>query len=417
MTKYSRWGENLPDEEKTNRGDSIISPLIDTHKRKKINRIKTSIIVTIIILFLIPTLLCILLGMRLSQLQKQVDTLFSTYSSKDEPKDKNKNNGQYAYASETDNPTNNKTDTDSNDNTDSVTGNDDEAGNMNEGNNIEGTGNEGNTGSNSEGAEGEGDTGSNMEGTGSEGDANNTDGTGNEADTGNDIEGTENIPDDEDVPDEELIYKGKKVYLTFDDGPTKHTDEVLDILKEYGVKATFFVIGHDDDTAKKRYNRIIDEGHVLGMHSYSHNYKQIYKSVEDFDKDFTKLWNLLYDTTGYKPTLFRFPGGSLNFVGKNKMKKFISYVTEKGMTYYDWNVVNGDAEGINYTEEQMIENVLNGVAKKTTCIVLMHDGAGHEKTVNTLPKVLEALISGGAEVLPIDENVPLIQQIKVSSIK
>ncbi|NLO08427.1 MAG: polysaccharide deacetylase, partial [Clostridiales bacterium] len=221
----------------------------------------------------------------------------------------------------------------------------------------------------------------------------------------------------EDTRDPDGIYYDKKVYLTFDDGPTMHTDDILDILAQYNVKATFFVIGHEDDVSKERYKRIVNEGHVLAIHSYSHKYQDIYKSIENFDKDFTKLWNLLYDTTGYTPTLYRFPGGSLGFLGRSKMKEYVRYLDEKGMTYYDWNVVNGDAEGKNYTEEQMIDNVLNGVARKKTSIVLMHDGEGKHKTVATLPDILDALISGGAEVLPMDETVPLIQQIKASSLK
>ncbi|HHT57028.1 polysaccharide deacetylase family protein [Herbinix luporum] len=226
--------------------------------------------------------------------------------------------------------------------------------------------------------------------------------------------------DKEDISKEEkeseANFKNKKVYLTFDDGPTYNTDKILDILAEYNVKATFFVIGSTDEVDKERYRRIVNEGHTLGMHSYSHDYNKIYNSLEDFDKDFTKLMKLLYDTTGYTPTIYRFPGGSLNHVSKSDMKIFIKYLIEKEMNYYDWNVVNGDAEGVDYTEEEMIDKVLEGVASKKTSIVLMHDGHGKEKTVASLPKLLEALISRGAEILPMDENVPLIQQIKVSSV-
>lgn len=213
------------------------------------------------------------------------------------------------------------------------------------------------------------------------------------------------------------IYAGKQVYLTFDDGPSKNTGEILDILKEYDVKATFFVIGKTDKTSKKLYKRIVDEGHTLGMHSYSHKYDIIYNSVEDFDKDFTKLWNLLYDTTGYKPTIYRFPGGSDNGVNKHGMEGFIRYLNKAGISYYDWNVLNGDATDIDYTEEQLIANVLNGVAAKKRSIVLMHDTASKTKTVETLPDILEKLISGGAQILPIDKSVKPIQMIKADSVK
>jgi peptidoglycan/xylan/chitin deacetylase (PgdA/CDA1 family) len=213
------------------------------------------------------------------------------------------------------------------------------------------------------------------------------------------------------------IYSGKKVYLTFDDGPSIYTDDILDILAEYHVKATFFVIGKEDKSSKDIYKRIVEEGHTLGMHSYSHVYKKIYNSIEDFDKDFTKLWKLLYDTTGYKPSIFRFPGGSDNLVNKNGMEDFIRYLNEGYVTYFDWNVVNGDATGVEYTKEQLIDNVLEGVAIKGTSIVLMHDSQTKETTVASLPELLDVLISEGAEILPIDEDAPPIQMIKAESLK
>ena len=153
------------------------------------------------------------------------------------------------------------------------------------------------------------------------------------------------------------------------------------------------------------------------MHSYSHVYKQIYNSEEDFDKDFTKLWKLLYDTTGYMPTIYRFPGGSANMVNKHGMKEFIRYLQEKEIIYFDWNVDNGDATGIEFTKEQLSENILNGVAAKKRSIVLLHDTQGKRATVDSLPAVLEALISGGAEVLPLTEEVKPIQQIKAEDVK
>jgi peptidoglycan/xylan/chitin deacetylase (PgdA/CDA1 family) len=213
------------------------------------------------------------------------------------------------------------------------------------------------------------------------------------------------------------IYSGKKVYLTFDDGPSMYTDDILDILAEHNVKATFFVIGNTDKRSKDLYKRIVEEGHTLGMHSYSHIYKKIYNSLEDFDKDFTKLWKLLYDTTGYKPSIFRFPGGSDNLVNKNGMEDFIRYLNKASITYYDWNVLNGDATGIEYTKEQLINNVLEGVAIKETPIVLMHDAQTKKTTVDSLPGLLDALISGGAEILPIDEDTPPTQMIKADSLK
>lgn len=213
------------------------------------------------------------------------------------------------------------------------------------------------------------------------------------------------------------IYAGKQVYLTFDDGPSIYTDEILGILDEYGVKATFFVIGKKDKEAKRLYRKIIENGHTLGMHSYSHVYKQIYNSEEDFDKDFTKLWKLLYDTTGYMPTIYRFPGGSGNMVNQHGMEEFIRYLKNKSIVYYDWNVDNGDATGTEFTKEQLSEHILEGVAAKKRSIVLLHDAQGKRTTVDSLPTVLNALLSGGAEVLPLTEEVAPIQQIKAEDVK
>lgn len=220
-----------------------------------------------------------------------------------------------------------------------------------------------------------------------------------------------------DNDEKERRFENKTVYLTFDDGPSIYTDDILDILNEYGVKATFFVVGKTDSFSKEMYKRIVDDGHTLGMHSYSHKYDVIYKSIEDFDKDFTKLWNLLYDTTGLEPKIYRFPGGSANEVNKKGMDEFIKYLNEKSIVYYDWNVLNGDATNIKYTEEQLIDNVLTGVEAKKRSIVLMHDAASKEATVKTLPRILKELISGGAQLYPLDANVEPIQMIKADSVK
>jgi len=400
--------------------------MADERRRKRINRIKTAIIILIFILFLVPTLLCIILSIRISRLQEQINSLLTGNIGKVELKDQN--SSKYAYASEInfniDDITNGKnndnkaaeepdipygTDVTETENNLSDIPDQDASGTYNKSNKdislpeldinnppvISGA-----------------DNGRNEDGR-------KMDSTDNKAslETAGEPATPENKASSETAGEPRGKFHDKRVYLTFDDGPSRNTDKILDILAEYNVKATFFVIGSSEEEDLKRYKRIVDEGHTLGMHSYSHNYKILYKSLEDFDKDFTKLWKLLYDTTGYMPVLYRFPGGSLNLASNHNMKDFIRYLNEKGIIYYDWNVVNGDAEGKDYTEEQMIDNVLSGVAKKKTSIVLMHDSNDKKKTVATLPKILDALISGGAQVLPLDENVPLIQQIKTSSVK
>lgn len=208
---------------------------------------------------------------------------------------------------------------------------------------------------------------------------------------------------------------GNKVYLTFDDGPSIFTDEILDILGEYNVKATFFVIGKTDEESKRLYQRIVNEGHTLGMHSFSHDYKKIYNSLEDFEKDFTKLRDLLYDTTGYFPNIYRFPGGSGNNVSGEDVSVFIEYLNKESVVYYDWNVINGDATGKALTAEESYDNVLNGVKLHNRSIVLMHDTDKKESTVHSLENILKTLTENNAKLLPLNDDVIPIQQVSYSS--
>ncbi|MFV0344015.1 MAG: polysaccharide deacetylase family protein [Anaerocolumna sp.] len=210
------------------------------------------------------------------------------------------------------------------------------------------------------------------------------------------------------------LIADKKVYLTFDDGPSSYTDEILDILNEYNVKATFFVIGKTDEESVRLYKRIVEEGHTLGMHSFSHDYKYIYNSLEDFEKDFTKLRDLLYDTTGYFPTIFRFPGGSANGVSREDISVFIEYLNKESVVYYDWNVVNGDATGEPLTAKESYNNVLDGVKTHNRSIVLMHDTDKKESTIESLENILKTLLENNAKVLPLNDDVIPIQQVSNS---
>jgi peptidoglycan/xylan/chitin deacetylase (PgdA/CDA1 family) len=117
------------------------------------------------------------------------------------------------------------------------------------------------------------------------------------------------------------------------------------------------------------------------------------------------------------PTIYRFPGGSGNLVNKNGMDEFIRYLKDKNILYYDWNVVSGDATGEKFTKEQLTQNVLEGVASKKRSIVLMHDAQSKRTTVDSLPELLDALVSQGAELLPLNEDVTPIQQIRAEEVK
>lgn len=211
--------------------------------------------------------------------------------------------------------------------------------------------------------------------------------------------------------------ESKKVYLTFDDGPSQYSNELLDNLKEYNVKATFFVIGRTDEASKKIYKRIVEEGHTLAMHSYTHRYEEIYKSLNSFKKDVKSLSDLLYEVTGERPKYYRFPGGSSNKVSNVPIEKCISYLNEEGITYFDWNTVNGDAAGKDYTAKQMTDMVMNGVHENNNSMVLMHDTVARDTTVKSLPSLIKKLQKEGYVLLPISEYTNPFQHIKADSVK
>ncbi len=203
----------------------------------------------------------------------------------------------------------------------------------------------------------------------------------------------------------------RRVYLTFDDGPSTYTNEILDILNEYGVKATFFVVGKEGYT--EEYQRIVEEGHTLGMHSFSHKYQEMYQSLDSYKEDLTKLHEFLYETTGVDSRIVRFPGGSSNKTSKVDMQELISYLTEENIVYYDWNVSSGDASNVYVSAQQIANNVLNNVWKYDSVIVLMHDSSAKYATVQALPTIIEKILeSENTVLLPISEDTVPIQHIK-----
>ena len=198
------------------------------------------------------------------------------------------------------------------------------------------------------------------------------------------------------------------VYLTFDDGPSENTPEILKILSDHNVKATFFVTGKESDEAKQWYNQIVAEGHTLGIHSYSHKYSTIYESIDSFDADFTELHDYLKEITGVDCKFYRFPGGSSNQVSNTDMNEFIDYLGERGMTYYDWNVVCGDATSQIYTADELLQNVMTDVVKYKNSVVLMHDASDKDATVVALEKILQELEALNANILPITQDSAVI---------
>lgn len=191
-------------------------------------------------------------------------------------------------------------------------------------------------------------------------------------------------------------------YLTFDDGPSGNTDIILQTLQEENVKATFFVVGTDNADNLARMRRIVQEGHTIGMHSYSHSYKKIYASVEAFLKDMYQVFNLIKDTTGVTPTCFRFPGGSINSYNKAVYKDIKAEMIRRGFVPYDWNVSSGDASTTKYTPEQLTGHVLNGIGSKSRIIVLMHDSSSKENTAQAVRQIIIGIREKGFIFAPLD---------------
>lgn len=179
------------------------------------------------------------------------------------------------------------------------------------------------------------------------------------------------------------------IYLTFDDGPSNNTSKILDILKQEDIKATFFLVNFNSS-----YNpvakRIYDEGHSIGIHSYTHNYKLIYSSVSAYFDDLNKMNDKIKTITGSDTKLLRFPGGSSNTISsfnKGIMTTLVKEVTNAGYHYFDWNVDSSDAWSARNSND-VYNNVVNNL-KKGTNIVLMHDLSSNEKTVNVLEKIIK----------------------------
>ena len=204
----------------------------------------------------------------------------------------------------------------------------------------------------------------------------------------------------------------KVAYLTFDDGPSINTIKILDILDKYNVKATFFVIYHGK--MKSKYQEIVNRGHTIALHSYTHDYSKIYKSEKGYYSDLNKIHDYVEDVTGVDSRIIRFPGGSSNTVSnrynRGIMKTLKSSVEKNGYLYHDWNVSSGDAEGRNIKASKLLKNVKSGIGKQKVINVLMHDtGRSKMTTVEALPSIIEYIRKQGYSFEAITEDSTLIQ--------
>lgn len=214
------------------------------------------------------------------------------------------------------------------------------------------------------------------------------------------------------IPEEPVVVEeiaNRKVYLTFDDGPSENTEKILEILNEYDVKATFFVTGQQALRHPEWYQAIVDGGHTLGMHSYSHKYGEIYASVDNFGSDLLKLQTYIEDTTGITPSFYRFPGGSSNTVSKLSMSVFCDYLTDNSITYFDWNVSSKDAASPMRSKEEIVLNCTYNLENFENAVILLHDASNKSSTVEALPDVIEKIKAmENTEILPITEETVVV---------
>ncbi|MBD5138662.1 MAG: polysaccharide deacetylase [Ruminococcus sp.] len=196
------------------------------------------------------------------------------------------------------------------------------------------------------------------------------------------------------------------IYLTFDDGPSDRTSDILEILDRYDIKATFFVCGGNDEKEQELMRQIAEAGHTIGIHSISHDYEKIYASVESYLDDFYETYMSVYNATGIRPQIFRFPGGSINNYNRFTYMQIIAEMTRRGFVYYDWNVSGEDAvKGANWTS--IYNNIMSGIQRNTAdrSIVLLHDSQSKENTVYVLEDVIDELLADGYKFDKLDNTV------------
>lgn len=184
-----------------------------------------------------------------------------------------------------------------------------------------------------------------------------------------------------------------RIYLTFDDGPSADvTPRILDILKENNIKATFFICNYSDKN-KHLVQRMVDEGHTIGIHGYSHEYSEIYTSTDAFMENIYKLRDKVKEDTGYEAFIIRFPGGSSNTISRKYcsgiMTKLVQMVTDQGLLYLDWNVDSNDATGNNKPKDYLVESATSGLKQNRTNVVLMHDISTKKTTADALQEIID----------------------------
>lgn len=203
--------------------------------------------------------------------------------------------------------------------------------------------------------------------------------------------------------DEKLIGNGRKVYLTFDDGPSsKITNEILDILERNDVKATFFLIGSKIQGNEDIVKRIYNGGHSIGLHTYTHNFNSIYCDENKFIQEMIDCRNEISKVIGISPNIIRFPGGSCSRFSESGLK----VLHENNFKIYDWNLDTTDGFNENLPPNELYKKATNRIDKLYNITLLMHCTDKNENTSKALPKIIEYYKLQGYEFATITEKTP-----------
>lgn len=193
----------------------------------------------------------------------------------------------------------------------------------------------------------------------------------------------------------------KIIYLTFDDGPSyKITNKVLDVLEENQVKATFFLIGSQIKDKEDVVKRIYNEGHSIGLHTYTHNFRKIYCNEDKFIQEMMVCRNEIQEVIGIAPNIIRFPGGSYKHLSKSYLKK----LHDNNFRVYDWNVDNCDGLNPKIQPYNLYVKAIKGSGKLDNIILLLHCTDMNNNTCKALPKIIKYYKSQGYEFRSITEE-------------
>lgn len=219
----------------------------------------------------------------------------------------------------------------------------------------------------------------------------------------------EESPEPEEPPVE--VDPNSIIYLTFDDGPSDSTERILDILKENEIHATFFVVNYSSDKIPLL-QRMVDEGHTIGIHAYTHEYDVCYSTDDAYVDGVEKLRDKLKNDIGYDAFCLRFPGGSSNTISRNYnegvMSRLAVQVENMGLEYYDWNVDSGDASGNHIPDSTLVSNTTGELIKGRSNIVLMHDAETKDTTVQALQSIIDYGVQNGYHFEAIDRDTPAV---------